>query len=357
MQKSAARRFFVGLNTEMILEPYWNTTIPYNHSHRHFFDYIGESALAQHLAFVSEHTINPTINSVHQISQKIIECKKQTGRLPVLALDTNPWHEVEKFVQELDQHVDPSSYFVLSPDLTHGSWLKTNLAPFPGCLCMQNLSNKPLQLTSKKFRISYLSGTARYHRINLFKKIKPYVHNTDIVVINRFSSEHFKNTIPSQHNSIDLSQWLAELPWESVPGLLDNDQYQTHANNFHSINHPAYQACVNITGESNYNNSVIFLSEKTWKAYLAGCLVINFGVENLCLELENLGLLIWKTYDITGSEEDRTEKIIELFQHEDIQQVYQQHTEMIMYNQHLVSTQNFVKKLARAALDKIGALI
>ncbi len=336
----------------MSLENYWNLHLPYNHSHREFFDYLGQTQLASQLCFIHEQTINPWIDSPLQNAKTIMACRQQTGRLPVLTLDTNPWFNLEEYLQQLDNYIDPTAYFVLASDIQADQLTRSNMASFPSCLCMVNICNQKIKPLEKKYRISFLSGTARYHRIALFERIRPFITDQDIVVINKFNMDHFISSVPVGI-AIDTARWAHELPWQSRSGLIDTDQSKTNADKFHQIDHPAYLACVNITGESNYNDSMTFISEKTWKAYLAGCLVINFGTANLSLTLEKLGLWIWKDYDVGGSENLRVEKIIKLFQQQNIQDLYQQHADKILHNQNLVSSAEFATKLAQVALDKL----
>jgi len=337
-----------------MLQPYWNCNAPYNTSHRSFFDFLNESELAQHIEFINDDIINPDINTPEINARKIQECIDATHRLPILTFDNNPYPGVEQYLDELDKYIDPTSYFVFSSDSRKNVSTRDNVAPFPTWLIRQHQTNTPAPLGNKKYRISFLSGVARYHRIELFRKIKPYIRDNDVVVINKFCPAHFFNTIPT---GVNVTDYLTDLPWESFAGLIDTDQSEISAVGQHSITHPAYQACVNITGETNVDNNVVLFSEKTWKAYIAGCLVVNFGVDTLSTELKKLGFEIWDEYDIAGTVNQRTEKIIEMFHRNDLEHVYNSNIEMIRHNQNLVSNMSFVKLQAESALGKIRALL
>jgi len=117
--------------------------------------------------------------------------------------------------------------------------------------------------------------------------------------------------------------------------------------------HPAYTACVNITGETLGHGTQVLPSEKTWKAYRSGCLVINYGIQDMPDALENLGIEIWKEYDISQPSDVKCSKIVELFQRDDIEDLYHQQRSMIEHNQNLVNSMSFAKKLAQTAVEKL----
>ena len=69
--------------------------------------------------------------------------------------------------------------------------------------------------------------------------------------------------------------------------------------------------------------------------------------------LENLGIEIWKEYDISQSTDIKGIKIVELFQRDDIEDLYYQQRHMINYNRNLVNSMNFAIKLAQPAVEKL----
>jgi len=180
------------------------------------------------------------------------------------------------------------------------------------------------------------------------------VKDSDVVVINRFRQSQFANTVP-RGLTTNVEHWLNDLPWSNKIEYIDTDQTCINAN-LPSLNqHPAYTACVNITGETLGYGTQVLPSEKTWKAYRSGCLVVNYGIQDMPLALENLGIEIWKEYDISQPAEVKCDKIVELFRRDDIEDLYNQQRCMIEHNQNLVNSIEFVKKLAQPAIEKLQA--
>ena len=338
-----------------VLEPYWNTNYGYCHSHRQHFDYLGQADIGHKLAFINEGLLKLNCGDIAGNADLIHRCRKETNRLPVLALDTNP-HDVTEYLNQLYQYIDPGEFFVFGPDARTELFADPNLAAWPSFLCNQQLVQNFQLNYPKKYRISYLSGTLRYHRLKLFKDIKPWVQHNDIVVINCFTNQNFYNTI--EDTPVNIDEYIADLPWQSIPGLIDSDQNAMHASDHQTNCHPAYAACVNITGEtaSPFKDQV-FVTEKTWKAYVSGCLVINFGVKDLPSTLSNFGIEIWSEYDGCDHIDDKICSIVDLFQRDDIFELYRQKQEMVKYNQNLVCSKQFVKNLAMPAIEKLKDMI
>ena len=334
-----------------MLENYWNIDYVYNQSHRNHFDYIEQGLLAKRLAFISDNSLKINQMDVLHDAEFIIKCRKQTGRMPVLCLDSNPY-DVETYLTELEKHIDPKNFFVFSPDIRSEQSTRSNLAPWPSWLINQHLHKNMQTDQPKTRRISFLSGVPRYHRLLLFRQIKPWVRDNDVVVVNSFSQSNFWNSLPT-NTVAGFDQWLDEIPWSNRLEYFDTEQSCAVANDQAGNKHPAYTACVNITGETLGHGTQVLPSEKTWKAYRSGCLVVNYGIKDMPTALENLGIEIWKEYDISQSTDIKGIKIVELFQRDDIEDLYYQQRHMINYNQNLVNSMNFVKKLAQPAVEKL----
>jgi hypothetical protein len=334
-----------------MLENYWNLDYEYRQSHRNHFDYLGQGSVAKHLVFVHDNSLRINQMDVSHDAEFITKCRKQTGRMPVLCLDLNPYN-VETYLDELKKHIDSKNFFVFNPDIRAEHSPRKNLAPWPSWLINQHLHENMQIGREKTHRISFLSGVPRYHRINLFRQIQPWVKNNDVVVVNLFSKARFWNTIPKNlHN--DVHDWLTDLPWSNKSEYFDTDQSCLVANEQAWNRHPAYSACINITGETIGYGTQVLPSEKTWKAYRSGCLVINYGIQHMPTALENLGIEIWKEYDISQPSDVKCHKIVELFQRDDIEDLYHQQRHMIDYNQNLVNSMSFAVKLAQPAVEKL----
>ena len=183
-----------------------------------------------------------------------------------------------------------------------------------------------------------------------------------MIVINKFCENNYENSFNHQQVSLEsarqlLHQSLPHLPWSNRLDLIDNKD-QTVLNSVLQWDnfHPAYNAMINITAETITGDDIM-ITEKTWKAYRSGCLVVNFGPTQGPLYLKQLGLEIWDEYDPCLSIDDKITLITELWQRNDIEHIYAKNIEMIKHNQNLVTDINFIKKQSEPAVEKIQAWI
>ena len=337
-----------------MLEHYWDRDWDTAVSHRSQFEYLGQKTLSDQLIFFDDSYLKIHLGP-ERTAQVVQDAVSRTGRFPVLCLDSNPY-PLERHYAEICQHLDPGSFFVFHPDIRPELSTQTNVAPWPSWPFFQRME-KNFQLGRPKTRrVSFLSGSSRYHRIRLFYDIRPYITPNDVIVINKIGN--FPASVP--YNTLSpaqIEQWWHDLPYVNRKKFLDytgtgdtppeGQQYNAH---------PAFEACVNITGETCWNDQVL-LSEKTWKAYRSGCLVINFGPENSTDALRDLGFAIWNEFDQTGSHEHKTRLIIDLMKRDDIEHLYQQNLPMVQHNVALYNSDAFLKKFAQMAIDKLENLI
>jgi hypothetical protein len=336
-----------------VLENYYQLDYVYDHSHRHHFDYLGHGHIANHLTFLFDCGLELN-HGVGRAVAMIRNAAKETGRLPVLCLDSNPYN-ADQILQELNEQIDPNTFFVFHPDIRAELCQSANIAPWPSWLCNQQLLPNHQLGQAKKYRISYLSGVARYHRIKLMKEVRDWIRNDDVVVVNRFAPKMLSNTMPGTLVNT-AQQLLDELPYSNRAEFIDNEQGEGQAALHAHNSHAAYAARVNITGETSGGDQVLF-SEKTWKAYLSGCLTINFGIDTAPTVLKKFGIEIWEEYDQSVAWENKIDLIKNLFQRDDIDLVYEKLIPMIHHNQNLVSSKDFAKLLAQPAIEKISNLL
>jgi hypothetical protein len=316
---------------------------------------LGLKSLSDRLVFIDDAILQ--LNHGPDLAVKIItDAIKTSGRFPVLCLDGNP-HPFRKYYLELCQFFDPKDFFVFHPDIRQECSTQLNVAPWPSWLFYQqhttNFLNNPY---IKNYRISFLSGSSRYHRIKLFHDIRPYITDQDVVVINKIGD--FFGSIPGGALEDDQArQWWNDLPYTNCKEFYDyNGDGSVPPDNMNHNSHPAYQACVNITGETSDKQQVL-LSEKTWKAYQSGCLVINFGPSESVNALKSFGFEIWDQFDRPGLHKHKTSLIIELMQRDDIEDLYQKNLPMIKHNTELFNSQQLLKKIATPAIEKLTNLI
>jgi hypothetical protein len=336
----------------MELEIYWQQDYRYDRSHRNYFDHIKQQELASQLCFIVESTILQT--SAQDLPELVTRCAKETGRFPVLCLDGNPI-DIFPILKSL-KDLDPGSYFVLGPDIRSFVYNQPNVAPWPVFLFEQQIEPE-YQQAERRHRISFLSGIPRFHRIHLAREIRSYIRDTDVVVVNKFTSPVYEQTIPPWIPRLEALAWLDELPWSNNPGYFDSDQSALNAHCHGTNRHPAYSAYVNITGETLYGDDPMFITEKTWKAYRSGCLVINYGPTNLPSFLQHLGFRIWDEYDVDAPADAKIEQIKQVFQLDDIEEIYHHHRDMIAHNQELVRSKHLIDVLTKPAIDKLLSLV
>jgi hypothetical protein len=336
-----------------MLEQYYKKNFIYDLSTRHQFDHVGHNKIAQRLCFIDENSLHWNQDQAILTDVELIEhCRKETGRLPVLCMESNPI-DSQSYLKKLQKHIDPAHFFILNSDSRAEQSTQSNIAPWPSCLITQQLTNN-LRSLEKKYRIGFLSRVSRFHRLKLLDNIRPYVQPSDIVIANRYADQLI-NLVDArpQPMATEVARLLDTVPWSTHPEFVDNSDNL----DIGSTSHPAFDACVNITGESWAFDDQIFLTEKTWKAYRSGCLVINYGSQHVPAHLEQLGIEIWKEFDVNQCWEDKINKIVELFQLDNIEHIYKQNLEMIQHNQQLVSNREFAQQLAQPAITKIQNLL
>jgi hypothetical protein len=338
-----------------MLEHYWDRDWDSPISHRSQFEHLGQHNLSKQLVFFDDAHLqlnHGCERAVHMITQAI----KSTGRFPVLCLDGNP-HPAERYHRELCEHLDPRSFFMFHPDIRKEvSDEFANMAPWPSWLFYQQ-KNKNFQIDqSKHYRIGFLSGSSRYHRIKLFRDIRPYITDQDVVVVNKIGDFH--HSVPNcELTPKEMEIWWQELPYSNRPEFYDyTGSGNTPPDNSGVNNHAAFTACVNITGET-CNDHQVLLSEKTWKAYQSQCLVINFGPCQTTTTLKSFGFEIWDQFDQVGSHSYKTQLILAMMQRDDIEHLYYQHLPMIQHNFELFNSKSLTEKIAEPALSKLENLL
>jgi hypothetical protein len=275
----------------------------------------------------------------------ITNANQQTGRLPVLCLDGNPC-DADRYHQELCKHLDTKDFFVFHPDIRPHVSNQLNMAPWPSWWFFQLMEHNHQNNQPKKHRVSFLSGSSRYHRVKLLRDIKPYVTNQDVIIVNQIGD--FKDLLPPG--------WWDELPWTNTPEFFDYVGDSGFPPKMEQNNHPAFAACVNINGETSETDQVL-LSEKTWKAYRSGCLVINYGPEQTTQTLKDLGFAIWDEYDQVGTHAQKADLIVELMQRDDIADLYQKNIEMVKYNVAWFNNPIAIRKVTEMAVLKLENLL
>ena len=179
-----------------------------------------------------------------------------------------------------------------------------------------------------------LSGVPRPHRIHLWRSIQSRVRSTDIVVINRFAHWHVDR---------DLSQGL---PWSNHPELIEPDQERALTQTpTTSIRHPAYRACVNLPLETVWHRR--FMTEKTWKAVVAGCLPWH-GHAGLASWFRDLGFRDW-----FGETSGSGTTAQDLFDRDDLWDFYHDNLAAVYQAQDHFWSQDLLIQQTESAVDRL----
>ena len=117
----------------------------------------------------------------------ITSAARQTGRLPVLCLDGNPC-DADRYHQELSKHLDIKDFFIFHPDIRPQVSNQPNMAPWPSWWFFQLMEHNHQLNQPKKHRVSFLSGSSRYHRVKLLRDIKSYINDQDVIIVNHLNN-------------------------------------------------------------------------------------------------------------------------------------------------------------------------
>jgi hypothetical protein len=334
---------------------YYGLDYPAAGSHQQQFAGLGLDSLAQHLTFIHENLFltQPDFASQCQLLQR---AHAETGAIPVICLDTNPFENLNQLAATLRNSIS-TPFFILGCDSRPAAYHDPTVDLWPFWLIQQQTEHNYQKQIDKQHRISFLSGIPKYHRLRLFNKIKPCVIEQDVVVVNNIQS----NTVPNKL----LLELVDSLPWANRPEYIDIPGDSDYIYSSQQNTHAAYAACVNITAETvDYCvhertdfDQIHFISEKTWKAYRSGCLVINYGIDTLPDTLRHYGIRIWDDYDICGTMDQKIQRIVDLFDRSDIFDLYQSQIDTVKFNQQLVNSDQFVKCMITSTVDNILKLI
>lgn len=325
----------------------------HRYDYRDQFSYLGHDDLSARLCFIPEHEI---INrSLDQLRDHLRWVAQTQHRLPVLGLDNNP-HRSSYLQSILDLDVDVK-YFILLPDF--GIRREFDHAqPWPTWPIIQQILDDPVIDIDRipRYRATFLSGNMRYHRFYLAQKIQARLQDQDLVIINRLAPENYSNTLIQDSENFD--GFIAQLPWSNHPEMFDIDPSTNSIKNTISIvGNPAYDACLNITGESDPTNGRVCLSEKTWKSYWAGCLTVNYGSDIAPDWLRSQGFGIVDHIDPVCDFRLKSQIIADRLVDTDIRSLYHETRDLRLHNQNLVRSRDWVRSLADSAIEKIKSLL
>lgn len=318
------------------------------------FEFLGHKKLLDQVVCISEYGLIDNGKLHSQAIQNILQVI-DTGRLPVLNFSGNPI-KISNYLKSINRSLPTNKFFILHSDCRPIYDSSPNIDLWPTELLAQQMSGTVYTPNFiKNYRISCLMRQPRLHRLMLLQNIRPWVNPSDVVVANAPPEDCClpKNVA----DNVQLCEQIKELPWSNHARFIDIDQQPRRDFIPYKTNHPAYHARVNITNETWADDDLLFITEKTWKAYSTGCLVVNFGSAEVPNQLKRWGLEIWEEYDQPLHYEQKIKSITELFQRTDIDELYEKNTDLIAHNQSLVSSWFFAKKISSPTIEKIKCLI
>jgi hypothetical protein len=252
----------------------------FDQQQRHYdqcFRRLGIDNILDHYLVIDEHSANDQ-NYLNLLLS-------QTSKKLLLATDSNP---IDLACYEKYNSVH-SRIKVLSGNIDH-FFQDVDYVYFPHYFVTQ-LAETNYQTPLRRSRFSFLSRHPRPHRLYLYQTIKQYITDSDCFSIHANQLENFQPD--KKYTVVDLT---SDIPYYTALGI-DLDYAEHCRQNFyspgdHTNQHNAYSAYFYITGESNDNDNLIFLSEKTWKSFRSYCLPIMYGNIGSKRALEQLGFCL-----------------------------------------------------------------
>ena len=322
---------------KLLPSEYWrDENQPYQFNHKYELDAVGIPT--DGLAFIDEDTFYPGHDvDIEKLVEVIDQCRQETNKLPVLCWDKNYFKNIDLWKDGISKSVDPSMYVILEP------------TDIPCFLYQNQLELKHNKIPEKKYRFSYLSGTVRYHRLELAIRIKKYVTKDDVVVINNYGLENYSNTVPKGKKDN-----TAGVPWASDPSFVDFRTelgQQQQSINKHIV-HPAYNAKIHVIGETGAPDQESLVSEKTWRPLLLGCLSLTWGPITNTKYLAKAGVELLDVDKIPDPVR-KLDAIVDMLKYDSVDDIYQKNKSMIEHNRQLVSSEKFLKDQTETARCKI----
>jgi hypothetical protein len=203
----------------------------------------------------------------------------------------------------------------------------------------QKLKNFQTSKKNKKYRFSFLSNQPRFHRLYLYQLCKSHINDRDCfaVSLNNLASQqsHLRAHVQEHLGSaIDIT---VDLPFASI--MAKDRYYKSLVCNptivDYSNQHPAYQAMINITGESGFESDQVFLTEKTWKPIRSKCLIINYGNEQTVDVLKRFGFHTNQLLDLDDNIINKAQTIanqMQLHSYENCCKIYKDSSEILQNN-------------------------
>jgi hypothetical protein len=233
---------------------------------------------------------------------------------------------------------------ILSADANNMFDQSYNQIYFPSFLLSQILLSRQsdtFHSTQKSFRFSFLSSQIRFHRLWFFQCVKSFITNQDWFVVHKTNyrghDSNFAMTNSKKYLGfeVDLYQDLPYCNQDVYDKFVEIFEQNAGNGGDHSIQHPAYSAIFNITGETNADADQVFVSEKTWKPIRSMSLPLCLGNPQTNAMLQRWGFETGHDQDLPVLE--KIQWISNIMQHWDYAEClkfYNQHKDIVKHNYH-----------------------
>ena len=255
------------------------------------------------------------------------------------------------------------NFVMLTHDITqHKSRPNLLFYPVHYCLVRYRFQNQPSTESHKKYKLSCLNGTMRWHRIYNYLLLK--------------SRADFDEYLCSLHYQPELEKYLdttflADTPndirhqWESTKHQFphrDNIIIESEIREDWNIIHPAFtNSYINLVTETDM--SIAFVTEKTWKPIASAQLFLIVGHRNAVAHLRSMGVDTFDDivdHDYYDNEPDwqlRIQKIHQVIDNllsQDLESIYQVTQQRRIANAEKFFNGEFGVNYQQDLIEKIG---
>ena len=183
----------------------------------------------------------------------------------VVNMSADPFNRYEEsVVGQLSKHAE--NFVVLSGDVSYLSKPVEHICFFPFWYLNQKYSYAPISIIDRPrtYKVSCMNKNSRYHRILNFIKLR--------------KKSYFKDMLFGMLYHYDSRQVRLQTPYELFDAnilaefhtLLPKEVCQLDGQDAHAIDLPAYtDSYCNFVTETSIYNKTIFVSEKTWRPFMA----------------------------------------------------------------------------------------
>ena len=206
---------------------------------------------------------------------------------------------------------------------------------------LNQLLQKNYQTTNKTFRFSFLSSQSRFHRLYFFQQVRKYLTDSDCFAVyatNYTNQASFVNSdsvkyLGRAENLTNDLPYFSSTTNDRIDEYFNSATVQQHLE--FTNEHNAFASMINIAGESNIRDDLVFLSEKTWKPIQSRCLFFTLGNMDSANLLTKLGFSLFDESNQSLTLLDKISYISTLVKDWDLdmcKQLYKNNIDLVEHN-------------------------